>query len=467
MTPKLYSYQQEGRNFLKSRDRCLLADDMGLGKTAQTLSALPDRGLVICPPSLKYNWLDECNLWRPDLTPIVCEGMGLGRFKWPDKGQLVICGYNQIPDSFNPPPHKSGFASGDKSEKAKRARAKLKKARQDFQKFCESQEQFASWTVLVADEIQYVKNPKSKRSRKFRILSAMAKCTWGLTGTPMPRGNADDLYGILKSMHLEDRVFTNFAHFNRVAGFKYERKGHFTNKIPGTPTPEFHELVKLHMLRRTKEIAAPDLPPKSYRTLTVDLSKEATKALDSVPKDLVDRIKKIPGEQLIQVASLPEFSEFAKCRKLIARARIPALLEIVEMYEDQGIRPLVFSAHREPIEALAERENWGVIIGGMKAEDKQEICRKQKDLAGVALTIGAGNSGLNLASFSHMIFVDRGWDCTENAQAEDRMHRHGQTADNVFYTDLTSAHPLDKLVTEKLAKASRNIKIVIDGKEGI
>src|SRR5258706_10352685 len=64
---KLLPYQTQGALFAACRGRVVLADDMGLGKTVQALAAAEqlrrhkgiERGLVIAPASVKYQWKTE------------------------------------------------------------------------------------------------------------------------------------------------------------------------------------------------------------------------------------------------------------------------------------------------------------------------------------------------------------------------------------------------------------------------
>ena len=67
----LYPHQLEGVAFLLGRRRALLTDDMGLGKTRQSIIALTEaseRGpyLVVCPASLKRNWVREIEIVLPE-----------------------------------------------------------------------------------------------------------------------------------------------------------------------------------------------------------------------------------------------------------------------------------------------------------------------------------------------------------------------------------------------------------------
>src|SRR6185503_9747441 len=63
----LYPFQMRGVVFAASRGRTILADDMGLGKTIQAIGAAEmlarrrgiSRVLVICPASVKHQWLTE------------------------------------------------------------------------------------------------------------------------------------------------------------------------------------------------------------------------------------------------------------------------------------------------------------------------------------------------------------------------------------------------------------------------
>ena len=68
---KLYPYQTEGVKVALERNRILLADEMGLGKTIQALAYLQARkeirpAVIVCPASLKINWLRECEKFLDD-----------------------------------------------------------------------------------------------------------------------------------------------------------------------------------------------------------------------------------------------------------------------------------------------------------------------------------------------------------------------------------------------------------------
>ena len=100
-------------NWLAQKKKSILGDEMGLGKTAQALLALPinGAGLVICRAGLIYNWRNECQKWRKDLTPVVIRGNG--NFRFPVAGELVIINSDILPAEFKGRPNKGRAESTD------------------------------------------------------------------------------------------------------------------------------------------------------------------------------------------------------------------------------------------------------------------------------------------------------------------------------------------------------------------
>ena len=119
-------------------------------------------------------------------------------------------------------------------------------------------------------------------------------------------------------------------------------------------------------------------------------------------------------------------------------------MELAEELEQAGEPVVVFSAHRDPVEAFGSKQGWDCITGSVSHKRRGEIVdRFQKGaLRGVALTIGAGREGINLFRSSHMIFVDLDWTPAHNIQAEDRIHRIGQKR-ACMYTVMVIDHSLE------------------------
>ena len=71
---RAFKHQEEGIEFLLKNKKCILADDMGLGKTYQSIvSAIEcesERVLIVCPASLKINWMREVQNFCDDVSII-------------------------------------------------------------------------------------------------------------------------------------------------------------------------------------------------------------------------------------------------------------------------------------------------------------------------------------------------------------------------------------------------------------
>lgn len=406
---ELYDFQRAGVQFLALHERALLADDQGTGKTIQTLVALPNdsKVILICPAVVKYNWRNEIALWRPEYKVTILEGRN--SFKLPEKGEIVILNYDILP---------LWLVSDIPAE----TKLILKE------------------TILVADEAHMVKNYKTARHQKVNRLARLCKTVWFLTGTPLMT-RPQDLYGVLSAGNMNvlggwDKFVSLFDGYRDEFGWRF-----------GMPSPEVPERMKRVMLRRLKSEVLKDLPPKTYKNIEVnDLGaafyskiNSLLSKIDPEEKDINELISKL------EITSLPSFEEFSKIRALLAEAKIPAMMEIVESYEESKTPLVVFSAHKAPILSLAERNGWEAITGETKAEERTEIVRRFQngDLKGVGLTIQAGGVGITLTRASDVLFVDMDWTPALNIQAEDRLHRIGQTSNNVLVMRMNSSHPLD------------------------
>lgn len=404
-----YPFQAVGVEFLAlGAGGRLLADEMGLGKSMQALLALPAgaAGIVVCPASVKFNWRAETARWRPDLAVEVLAGRG--SFRWPAAGQIVVLNPDILPELPDDEPRHADV-------------------------------------YLVADEAHAYKSHRAARSKRIKRLAELCGHAWALTGTPL-LGRPFDLWGVLSSFGLAKTVF-GWAKFIELFGGHKNRWGGW--EFAAQPLPEAAERLRRVMLRRRREEVLPDLPGKTRRTVEVN----------GLSRDLRERCDALFAEYAADLDDdeLPPFSEFSALRAELAESRIPALVELVEPYEEAGEPVIVASAHRAPVEALGQREGWATILGGTPPEQRTDIVRRFQggELRGLAMTIQAGGVGLTLTRASAMIFADLDWTPALNLQCEDRICRIGQHASACCYTILTSDHPLDRRVADLLgAKAA-------------
>ncbi len=420
----LFSYQKDGVKFLALHDRAILADEMGTGKTIQALVALPEgkRIILVVPAAVKYNWENEIKLWRSDYRVHICNGKN--SFKMPERGEITIVNYEILPDWLTPT--KEEQTSFGKTIKVA--------------EFTEEQISQLSETVLISDESQKIKNWKSARTQKFTQLAKRCQYVWLLTGTPVDN-RPEDLFGILQAGNMN--VFGSWTKFVELFnGYKNAFGGYEF----GMPSPEVPERLKRVMLRRLKSEVLKDLPPKIYQRVEVSIDKDTIKNLNAFLIEAGMDPKKAENlAEKLDDSDLPGFESFSRIRALLAQSRIPAMLEMVEEYEESETPLLVFSAHKAPIEALENRPGWAIITGDTPAEARFDIVKRfqEGNLKGVGLTIGAGGIGLTLTRASNLLFVDLDWKPSMNIQSEDRAHRIGTTANSILIKRMVSNHPLD------------------------
>jgi len=420
----LFPFQRVGVQWLASRYSALLADDMGLGKTIQALTSIPQEApvLVVSPAVAKGVWQREASKWRPELKVTVLSGRG--SFRWPESSEIVVVNYDILPGDL----------------------AKLGECHPG--------------TVLIADEAHNLKGSKTARTKNFRAISekisGASGRVWLLTATPL-LNRPPELWNVFQAANIAREAFGSWKSFLRLFNATENRWGGFEW---GQPEPEVAEAISSVSLRRTKTEVLPDLPQKMWRDVSVELDAPTKRLCQKFeeavskytrfsrilelesPEEVVARLRSESvakyGDMAAEIdkallafsqMNQNEFEKISATRAAIAKAKIPALLELVEDLEEQEEPVVVFSAHRAPIDFLANRPGWAVITGDTPNEERTRIENEFQagKLKGLAGTITAMGVALTLTHASQVIFVDREWTPALNDQAEDRCCRIGQT----------------------------------------
>jgi hypothetical protein len=331
-----------------------------------------------------------------------------------------------------------------------------------------------AYDLVVADEAHYLKNPKSQRNKAFRALSDAAERVWLLTGTPLP-STPPELWAVLDAADIALEAFGSFDEFCQLFGAeeqfierwdpvkKEKQKIRFlswpTDRAPDLEeklSEEAAESLSGIMLRRTKK-GKLDLPDKAYRTVPVALPKRVDALMEKARAQVLAEL----GVDLATDEDLDEkvpFAMIAATRAAVAEAKIPALLDLLDLHEAGGEKVIVFSAHLEPLRQVGARKGWASITGETPTAARREAERafQAGELHGLACSIRAAGTALTLHRATVEVFADLDWVPANNAQAEDRAHRIG-TDHVVVVEHLVSDHPIDRHVSEVLARKSRLI----------
>jgi SWI/SNF-related matrix-associated actin-dependent regulator 1 of chromatin subfamily A len=446
-------YQRAGIQFASSRRATLIGDEMGLGKTIQAIGLINSdptirRVLVICPASLRLNWHRELEKWLVRPAKV---GVAVGKV-WPELVDVAVINYDILK---NHDAHIRG----------------------------------ETWDLVVVDEAHYLKNPKTKRTKAVlgawnrvaskRISPIAARQRLFLTGTPIVNRPVE-LHPVLAS--ISPREFGNWRRF--VDRYCAARQTSWGLDVSGAShLDELQTRLRATcMIRRLKADVLTDLPPKRRQVLTIapngatgaveaearawaaheeaveqaKLAVELSKASDD-PEDYREAVAQLHATQ--QHA----FSEIARARHDVALAKIPHVVEQVQLAMEQG--PVVlFAHHRDVIAALREAIPESVTITGGTSMTARDEAVRAFQAGEVDLLIGniqAAGVGITLTRSSHVIFAELDWVPGNVTQAEDRTHRIGQT-ESVLVQHIVLDGSLDARMAETLVAKQAVIDRAMD-----
>lgn len=373
----------------------LNANPMGLGKTPETVRYLKEKcahtALIVTPKIIRHQWQHQLKVWG-DFDSQIYEGQQMV-----DEGIWIV-----------------------NYDKLRNEQTRLK-----FRRF--------QWEYLILDEAHKIKSRNSQQTKAVKELPAAHRIA--LTGTPILR-YVDDLWSIL---HFLDESYSGISYWAFRDYFCEMQHTPWGDKIVGlTKNPAKVAILNQLMLSvsirnnavevahgKTREIVR--LPmTKKQREL---YRKEKNLVLDELPEDLTIANGAVLSLRLMQTTSWPGL--------YIEGEPGPKFEWILETcLNNPKEKFVVFSVFEKTITALVEylRTN-GVsavsITGKNKAETSEANKRLfvDKDVQVLAGTIGAMGQGYDeLQKVCRlMIVIDRDWSPEIMAQAEDRLHRKGQS----------------------------------------
>lgn len=432
-----YSWQIESAWWALTRSPSYVADPAGLGKTAVAIMAInssPGKTLIVCPPYLKYNWVDEINLWwAPQPWTVRLIENDSSDFT----ADILI-----LPDSLLT---------------NKKIQAKLK------------QHKF-KW--LIVDEAHRYKTSDSQRTDTLlgdendtiASITDLAERTVLLSGTPIPNGRPIEMYPVLSRLAPESILHRNAEQYWKTfCGGKsitrYEGKRPIVQRdLKGASNLEQwnDELCVKFMIRHDKAKCLKDLPPKIRQIIFLDATNEVLNFEQKYLKNynISDFMK---GHDLGTIATY---------RKMVGKAKIKGSLQYIKDQLDATDEKYVVAGfHIDVVEGLykgLKAYQPVKIRGGMTGKEKHEATHQFKTNPHCRLVTGNTHSmglGLTLTEARTLINVEPEWPPGTNEQIEDRVHRITQTR-QVFIKYLVLRGSLDeRMLHQSLGKESNMQKL--------
>jgi SNF2 family DNA or RNA helicase len=434
----------------KSDIRAIIADDMGLGKTASAISIISESGihreqeikaypvLIVCPNSVKGVWKREVERWLGDDEPAVVID-----------GTTLKARQNQISEAIE---LRAWTIVNYEQLRTVREKIKTKSGgSKTVEKLKEPFFEKVKWGAVILDEAHRAKNRKAKQTRGIYRIDSPIKLA--LTGTPI-MNSPDDLWSLLHWLYPSEyksywRFFETYVDYV---------EGYFGKDIIGVKNPDQLRFeLKDRLYRRTKDQVL-NLPEKQRITVPVTLDNKSRKLYneaernfwievetaveegDSSAKELVDavasgrrRLYAIPNGAARTVRLRQILSNIALLGGENHSNKMEALLDRIS--DNRHKQHVVFSEFVQSCQILAERitSTLGLTAetytGETKDKDRRGIEDKfqRGEIDILVGTIGAMREGLTLTAADTVHFLERAWVPGWNTQAEDRLHRIGQS----------------------------------------
>ncbi len=429
---QLFPYQQEGVRFIEKKyGRALIADEMGLGKTVQALAWLqlhPEHTpvVIICPASLKLNWMKEAQNWMKNPSVQVLSGTT----PYPITGNMVIINYDIVSEW------------GDALEALKPQ-------------------------VIVMDEVHYIKNNSALRTKAVKKLTKGVPYVLALSGTPIVN-RPIEFYNIINIIN-RDFAPSRWEFAQRYCGAK--NNGYGWDFSGATNTAELNErLTRSFMIRRLKVDVLPELPEKTYNNIPIQVENE--KEYKRAEQDFITYLKQSKGDAAATKASMAEtLVKIEVLKQLAAAGKLQQVREWVENFLSETSEKLVIMAvHKTIIDFLYNAfPNITVKIdGGVGNAQRQEAVEAFQNNSEIRLFIGnikAAGVGLTLTAASTMAVVEYPWTPGELQQAEDRIHRIGQKDSKVMIYNLVAYNTVEMDIIKLIEAKRKVLNAVLDGKE--
>ncbi len=456
---ELKPFQRAGVSYLLDQRRAFLADEQGLGKTIEALAALQADGaypaVVVCPASLKLNWMREIERWLPGRSAQALSGKG---------GRSPNRGSGEAADAGSSNGHVADEDVADeRAASASIPPADITVVNYDILAARGPALAAIAPKALVLDESHYCKNAAAKRTQAVGRLAASLPneaLVLALTGTPV-MNRPPELISQL-------RIIGRLADFGSGAQFGRRFKG-----------PDAHVRLHWHLrsrcfVRRLKADVLPQLPAKTRSVVPVELDNEPEYRLAehdviawlrSRPLDLHELDAKVAAalraERLVRLNAL---------KLLAARGKLHAALAWIHDFCSSGERLVVFARHREVQRAVLERFPTALHILGEDTHAARDASLQAFQAADasdnqlIVCSIEVAGQGLTLTQASNVAFLELDWTPAKHDQAEDRLHRIGQQdAVNAWY--LLAAGTIDETIANLLERKRAVIGAVTDGLE--
>jgi SNF2 family DNA or RNA helicase len=393
--------------------------------------------LIIVPSSLVYNWYSEAKKFTPKLRLYIHSGIQRV------KSEKIFSLYDVVITTYGV-------------------------LRKDIDLF-----KRVNFHYIILDEGQAIKNASSLVAQSVYELHSRHKLV--LTGTPIE----NTLRDLWSQLHfLNPKLLGTLNHFNQHYTIPIE-KNNITQKLD-----ELKVITRPFLLRRTKELVAPDLPDKADFIVYCDMTDEQREMYERVKSEYRNEIIKTIAEDGFSKSKLQVLTGLMKLRQIanhpllhdaIYKNESGKFNDIVEKAESvisEDHKLLLFSQFTSYLGLFKKHFDkqkipYAYLDGTLTPEQRRDEVDKFQNESNIKvflISLKAGGIGLNLTAADYVFLADPWWNPAIEEQAISRAHRIGQEK-KVFIYKFISRNTLEEKIVGLQQRKSQLAKEITDSDE--
>lgn len=510
-------HQLDGMHFISAAQRVICADEMGTGKTLQSImcldawqAMLDSKGIVlfVAPGDLCDNFMVECDKWAPERLVINCANLGTQQTLETlefyggmiDRGEeediTVLINYEILPRSKPVVNELVGWQFDtvicDEAHRLKNTESGTFKAVKKIvhaHNTCPMCGELCSANHasgrMDLPNTRFVTCPTHGTVEGVRSV----KNYMSMTGTPILNKPEE----IFASLHLcHDEIFSSLNNFRYEYCYQdYDHKWRWTH---GGESRLVNKINGMY-IRRTIADAGIVLPAQEIQVHDIVLDPVAYPKQSEILRDLIKDCQiKISEREAVSIDHIMALitrqrqatvwpggikmkyydkvldivEERVVGERYLESQKLDKACELMDEFDESGIRYVVFSQFREPLIELGKRRGDKCVEfhGGTDRELRAQIKRnfdrtlgEKPKWNGVLAHYRLGGEGLNLTAATQTIILDEQWNYGMANQSYKRTQRMGQTEETgVHILRLIGKGSLDQWMAELIESKQQMVE---------
>lgn len=444
---KLRPFQDIGvRTIAANNYNFLCLDEMGLGKSPQSIVAaelfMQQRNnpktsiVVVCPAALKGNWARQI-------------------YKWTGKTCFILWGQRPTADQI------ASLMSKEYNYYIINYDLLITEVDDTF--LWIDAINIAAPDMIIVDEIHFIKNVDSKRSRALLRLEAPHKI--GLTGTPLVN-RPNELWAPLK-----------FVSPDIASSYEGFTKFYMAGRMPKN-LQHLRSLLKKVSIRRTKKEVMPDLPPINRIVREYDLSNKGNQiynlALQSLWKALDEWDDDGDSESITNI-----LTQLLRLKQICAKDKVDYIADLaIELYENNTTdyrKVIIFTQFSDSppiVTDIARRLDKDCLHfdGTLPPHERLKLVDKfQSDpnIKYLICSITSAKEGLDITAAGSVIFADFTWTPKDHTQAEARAYGRMNDPHSVDAYYVVTSDSIEEEIIKLIIKKMNLANVVLDGESSV